>query len=218
MMEIVVPERVNPITAFLRRPDEDCLLRLVLGDDDGRPPTRGLTDAACNGRKDMIVRRIVDVLRRVQPQSVEMKFINPVTGVGDEIFAHRPGVRPVEIDRGAPIGRVTVSEVILGEFPQVISIRPQMVVDNIKDHADSDRVSAINEASEIVRRAVEPRRRKEIHAVISPAEPSGKIGHRHDFDQGYSQAGKFIEFLHGRGPYAFAREGPDVHFVNDISA
>src|SRR5215475_4818677 len=54
MMEIVVPERVNPVTPFLRRPDEDRLLRLVLGDDDSRPASRGLTDAACDGRQDMI--------------------------------------------------------------------------------------------------------------------------------------------------------------------
>src|SRR5262245_5726707 len=41
VMEIVVPERVNSVTALLRRPDEDRLLRLVFGDDDDRTPSRG---------------------------------------------------------------------------------------------------------------------------------------------------------------------------------
>src|SRR5262245_15196265 len=156
-MEIIVPERVNPVTALLRRPDKDRLLRLVFGDDDSRPPSRDLTDAPGDGRQDMIVRRIVDVLRRIQPQSVEMEFINPVSGVGDEIFTHRPGVISVKIDRGAPIGRVMFGEVILGEFPQVISILPTVVVDDIENHYDYDRVREIKEESEIVRRAVDTR-------------------------------------------------------------
>ena len=54
-MEIVIPERVNSVTALLRRPDEDRLLRLVFGDDDDRTPSRGRAGAARDGGQDVII-------------------------------------------------------------------------------------------------------------------------------------------------------------------
>src|SRR5262245_30544698 len=79
-------------------------------------------------------------------------------------------------------------------------------------------MGAIDEAPEVVGRAVEARRREQIHAVVSPAEFSGEVGHRHDLDHGYSQPREFVEFERGRRPRAFARERPDVHFINDLAA
>src|SRR5215831_6692165 len=79
-------------------------------------------------------------------------------------------------------------------------------------------MGAIDEAPEVVWRAVEARRRVQIHAVVSPAEFPGKFGHRHDLDHGYSQPREFVEFARGRRPRAFARERPDVHFINDLAA
>src|SRR5512145_2081656 len=126
-----------------------------------------------------------------------MKFIDPVAGVGGEVFADRSGVLSVEIDRGAPIGRVAVGEVVFGELPQVVPIRPQVVVNDVEYHAEADRVGAIDEASEVVGIAVESGRREEIHDVVAPAELPGEIGHRHYFDHGYSQTGEFGEFTFG---------------------
>src|SRR5262245_48765213 len=79
-------------------------------------------------------------------------------------------------------------------------------------------MGAIDEAPEVVGRAVEARRREQIHAVISPAEFPGEVGHRHDLDHGYSQPPEFVEFARGRRPRAFARERPDVRFINDLAA
>ena len=45
----------------------------------------------------------MDRLRGVEAQPVEVELVDPVGGVGDEELAHRPGVRPVEIDRLAPL-------------------------------------------------------------------------------------------------------------------
>src|SRR5215475_3757037 len=79
-------------------------------------------------------------------------------------------------------------------------------------------MGAIDEAPEVVWRAVEARRGKQIHAVVSPAEFPGEVGHRHDLDHGYSQPREFVEFTRGRWPRSFARERPDVHFINDLAA
>ena len=49
---------------------------------------------------------VVDVLRGVEPQAVEVELVDPVGGVGDEELADRPGVGAVEVDRLAPVGLV----------------------------------------------------------------------------------------------------------------
>ena len=56
-----------------------------------------------------------------------------------------------------------------------------MVVDDVENHAQAMPMRGIDEAAEIVGRAVEPRRRKQIDAVVSPAEAALKLGDRHDF-------------------------------------
>src|SRR5262245_61255179 len=116
-----------------------------------------------------------------------MKFVDPVAGVGYEIFADGAGVLSAEIDRGAPIGRIAVGEVIFGELPQIVPVRPQVIVDDVENDAEADRMGAIDEASEIIGSAVEARRREQINAVVTPAEFPGEVGHRHDLDHGYSQ-------------------------------
>src|SRR5262245_9133235 len=146
-----------------------------------------------------------------------MKFIDPIAGVGDEVFADGAGVLPAEINRGAPIGRVAVGEVVFGEIPQIVPVRSQVVVYDVEDHAEADRMGAVDEASEVVGRAVEARRREQIHAVVAPAEFSWEIGHRHDLYHGYSQMSEFVEFTRSRGPRAFTGERPDVHFINDLT-
>src|SRR5262249_32295915 len=79
-------------------------------------------------------------------------------------------------------------------------------------------MGAIDKAPEVVGRAVEARRREQIHAVVSPAEFPGEVGHRHDLDHGYSQPREFVELARGRSPRAFTRERPDVYFINDLAA
>jgi hypothetical protein len=59
----------------------------------------------------MIVRPIEDLLRRVQPQPVEVIFVDPIAGIGDEKFARRPRIRAIEIDRFAPLVVVAIGEI-----------------------------------------------------------------------------------------------------------
>jgi len=55
----------------------------------------------------MIFRLIEDLLRRVQPQPVEMIFVDPIARIGDKEFARPTGIGTVEIDRLAPFVRVS---------------------------------------------------------------------------------------------------------------
>ena len=70
-----------------------------------------------------------------------------------------------------------------------------MVVDDVEDDRQAERVRAVDERAEVVGRAVQTRRRKREHAVVSPAESTGKLGDRHDLedrDPGARQARQLL--------------------------
>ena len=61
-----------------------------------------------------------------------MKFINPIATVGDKKFANCARIRPVKIDRFAPIILfVTLREIMIGENADVISVWTEVVVNDI---------------------------------------------------------------------------------------
>ena len=90
-----------------------------------------------------------------------------------------------------------------------------MVVDDVEDHRDAERVRAIDEAAEIVRATVEPGRREQIDPVIAPAEAAREIGDRHQLDAGDAECGEFRQFARGRLPAPLRGEGADMHLVDD---
>src|SRR6266446_1239936 len=180
MMKIVIPERVDAIASLLLWPHQLHVLRLVLRHDDGCAPAGHLAYAPRYGGKDMIGRLIIDILRRIKPQAVEVEFFNPVTGIGKKELTHRPGVLAIEVDRLSPLCGVAVGEVILGKLLEIIAIRPHVIIDHIENDANFQRMRPINKAAKIIRLAIESRRREEIHPVIAPTETAGKLCYWHD--------------------------------------
>src|SRR5271154_567529 len=178
VMEVVIPQRVEPVSAPLGWAHQLCVLRLVLSDNksDSAAPCRA--HPPDNGGHDMIVRSIENCLRRVEPQSVEMILVDPITRIGDEELAHRARIGTVEIDRFTPVVFVTVSEISRGEQFEIVSVRAEMVVDDVEDDGDPERMSAIDEKTEINRLAVEPAWGEEIDAIVSPTEPAWEFRHR----------------------------------------
>src|ERR1043166_500697 len=113
-----------------------------------------------------------------------MKCLNPIPDIGEHEFAHRPAVRAVEIDRLAPFVLITIGEIALRKAFQVIAVRTEVVVDNVENDREAERMRAVDKGAEIVGPAIKTRRREQIDAVISPTEASGKIGDRHEFEAG----------------------------------
>jgi hypothetical protein len=91
-----------------------------------------------------------------------------------------------------------------------------VVIDHIEDDGQAEGMRPVHEAAEIVRRAVEARRREQVHAVIAPAEAAGEFRDRHQFEHRDAQFGQPGKFAHRRLPRPFGREGADVHFVDDL--
>ena len=96
--------------------------------------------------------RVEDLLRRIETQTVEMKFLGPIRSVAREKLAHRSRLLAVEIERRAPL-RVAL-EVVFTKVLQVIAIGSKVVVDDIEDHGEAVCVRRIDECAEIVGSAV----------------------------------------------------------------
>ena len=75
-----------------------------------------------------------------------------------------------------------------------------MVVDDIENHAQAMLMRRIDEAAKIVGRAVEPRRREQIDAVVAPAEAALKLRDRHDFQHRHARLGEPRQLLRWRRP------------------
>jgi hypothetical protein len=124
------------------------------------PAAGHLTHAPADRGDDVLGRAVVDLLRGVEAQAVEVKFVDPVGRVADEELAHRRGVGTVEVDRVAPFVVVAIGEVGRRERSQVIADRSEVVVDDVENHRDAAAVRGVDEAAEVVRAAVEMRRRE----------------------------------------------------------
>ena len=92
-----------------------------------------------------------------------------------------------------------------------------MVVYHVENHPQAGAMSLVHETAEIVRLAIQPNRSELPNSVVAPSEAAGKISHRHHFEHGDSAVSQLREFPLSGLPCPFSREGPDVHFVNDLA-
>ena len=97
----------------------------------------------------MRLRLIEDRLCGIEAEPVEVKFVDPVPGVRCHELPRRRGAI-IEIDRVSPFVVVARREIRARKLPKIISVRPQVVVDDIKEHAEAELMGAIDETAEIV--------------------------------------------------------------------
>src|SRR4029079_6443660 len=93
----------------------------------------------------------------------------------------------------------------------------EMVVDHVEDDAKTGAVRRVHEGAEVVRASIQASWGKEVDTIVTPAEPAGKIGHRHHLD-GRDPGGGELGKLPGRGgPVPFGSEGADVELVEHLA-
>ena len=173
--------------------------------------------ASRQGGHDMVLRLIVDCVQGIQPQAVEMKLVDPIAGVGNEELADRAALGAIEVQGMPPTGLATRVGVGRGVGTCVVAHGTEVVVNHVQQHAQAVVVSLVDEEAEIIGRAVEPGRGKQIDAVVAPAEGAGKLGYGHDFDERNAQGGQLRQVT-CRGPQcALRREGANVQFVDYLS-
>src|ERR1700723_1202691 len=123
MVKIIVPDRVEAIAVLLDRADQEGVLGLVLGDDDGLPISSGRVNLGYDLREYVHTMRsvIVNGLGSVETQSVEVILGYPMRRVGEEEVAHRAAVLTIKIDAIAPL-RIFAGEIVVGILSEVIPV------------------------------------------------------------------------------------------------
>ena len=146
-----------------------------------------------------------------------MELLDPVPRVGHKEFAHGATLLAVEVDGLAPLCRIPIGDIVGRKLGEIVTVGPEVIVDHVEDHTQSGGVGAIDEAAKVVRLAIEPRRREQVHAIVAPAEPAGEFGDRHDLEHSDAQGGQLRQLFRRRRPGAFRRVGADVHLVQDLA-
>src|SRR6185312_8399539 len=109
-------------------------------------------------------------------------------------------------------------KVVVGVLRQIIAVGSEVVIDDIKNHTEPDLVRVIDESSQIVWRTIFVVRSEEVDSVVSPAKLAGEAGHRHHLDYSDAELLHMSQLLLGAAVGAFRGKGPDVEFVNNLTA
>ncbi len=133
-MKIVIPESVEIVSSGSTRLNQFGFLWLILGHENNRSRRRGFPGHLGNLAQNVVIGFVFDILRRIKAKAVEMEFVDPVASVGDEKFTDRPGIRSIEIERIAPVVLVTSGEIIVGIDAKIISVGPEMIVNDVENH------------------------------------------------------------------------------------
>ena len=77
-------------------------------------------------------------IESIEPETIEMKFIDPIAPIGNKKFTDLLGIGPVKVNRFTPVVLlVTGGEKMVGKNADVISIRPEMVVNDVENNAEA---------------------------------------------------------------------------------
>src|SRR5207302_5140734 len=138
---------------------------------------------------------------------VETVLLEPVERVVNEEVAHGAALLAVVVDGRAPRRVMRRVEELRSVGVKVVAFGPEMVVHDVQKNHQRTRMRRIDEALELVRRAITRVGRKWQHAVVAPVASAGKIGQRHELDRGYAQIGEIVESLDRRGKASLGGEG-----------
>ena len=163
----------------------------------------------------MLGRLVVDGMDGVKPQCVNVEFADPAQGISNEVAPHFTAVRPVEVDRLAPGGRVLARKV-RAKVGQVVSFRPQMVVNHIEHNRQTAVVALVNKSFQSGRPAIAVLHRKRIYAIVSPISSAGKRRHRHQLNRGYSKFHQVIELVCDSIECTEGGESSHVQLVDNV--
>src|SRR5262249_5313312 len=146
VMNIVAPlRRVLPRAP--RRIALEIAARIVVvleHEMDVTPARRGL-----HGRRQLLedVRLAVVAYRvnGVEAKPVDVELLDPVKGVVDEEVPHHTAARSVEVDRRTPGRRVPLGEELRGVVVEVITLRPEVIVNDVEKHHETARMRRVDE-------------------------------------------------------------------------
>ena len=153
-------------------------------------------------------------IRRVQPQAVDVVLVEPVQRVLDEERMDVFAPLAVQIDAAAP-AIIPVRQVLAAELERVVARRAEVVVDDIEQDREAEAVGLIDQSSQIVGPAVSPRGSKQVHAVVAPVPPPGKVRQRHQLDRRHTELAQVLQAVRRARECALLGKGADMELVEN---
>src|SRR5262249_61952772 len=92
----------------------------------------------------------------------------------------------------------------------IVSLRAEVIVDNVKNPHEAARVRLIDKRFEILRPAISAVWRIEQHTIVTPVAPSSKIRNRHQLDRGQAGLRHVIKPLDCAPESSDGRKGANV--------
>src|SRR3546814_6433994 len=128
--------------------------------------------------------------------------------VVNEELAYRPAP---EVDRRAPRCMAIFGEEIRCVGMEVIAVRSEVVVDDIDEDHQTERVRRVDQLLEFIRRAVGRVRRIRQHPVVAPVARTREVIEWHQFDSGDAELDERRQTLDHAQATAAGTDMPWVH-------
>src|SRR6266498_1370347 len=130
-------------------------------------------------------------MHRVEAKAVETIVLEPMQRVADGEGADLwnaivDGMSPRRVSAGEECRRIAV---------EVVTLRAEMVVDDVEENHEPARMRFVDQRPQIVGPTIGAVGRIEQDAVITPISAACKIGNRHQLDCGYSGLNEVIELV-----------------------
>ena len=140
-----------------------------------------------------VARRIIgNLVGRIEPEAVDVKLTHPIGRVLREEGADRSST---VIQRRTPRRVQRRVHVLVVIDASVVAVGAEVVVDDVENDRESERVRRIDQRAQIVGRPVGARRGVKHHAVVTPISLAGKIADRHQLDRIDAQRDEMLEPL-----------------------
>ena len=191
VVEVVAPLCVHAVAADLGGRDHLRVVQVGLGDQRDRPSEflcEGVTAVGEFG-EDVRVTGVGERVDGIETEAVDVVVAHPHQGVVDHVATD---LVLVEVDRGTPCVRLAVTKV-RAEHGQVVAARTEMVVHDVLDHGETERMAGVDEALVRGRAAVALVDGVPEHAVVPPVpRPVEGVDrqHLHEVDAQFDEMGE----------------------------
>jgi hypothetical protein len=220
MVKIVIPLGVETVTSLRQRIDDPHIIKIAFRHHPNR--TSHSLCLSVNGLPDVIQyvlsAEIEDSVDGIDPETIHMIFGHPVKSILNDESPDLITPRPIKVDSRTPWRLVAVSK-IRCVITEIVSLRSQMVVNDVEKDGQAVPVAGISEILQPVRSAITVLRGVKRNAIIPPVPFPGELRHGHQLDGRYPEI-LFEIVKKGDDPFerSFLRERPGVDLIeNDLS-
>src|SRR5262245_50655256 len=206
---VIVPLRaIAPLRWLFERVEQACGVVVVLEHEMQLAPglRRQLPDRAAEIAQERWLAALRNRMHGIETKPVEVVVREPMQRILDRKGTH---LRHAIINGESP-GRVRRGEERRRVAREIVPLRAEVIVDDVKKDHETARMRGIDERLEILRPAVGAVRRIEQHAVVAPVATAGEVRDRHQLDRGQAGLGHMIEPLDRATERSSLREGADV--------